>query len=149
MFEHPLLGIHGHSAVIAHMLMCARCDIEKGGLAAVGITHQRYTNLLSTGLGKSRHLTLEKGLIRLDGRQVFPFGEHLLCLRLAYHLDFLRLLATEGYPVSYDFILDGVSQRGIKNHLDLIAFDKPHFDYPLTESTVTVHLDDHTTLTCL
>ena len=54
-----------------------------------------------------------------------------------------------GYLVSYYLVLDRVPQRRIQDDLYLIALDKAHFLHTLTESPVTVHLDDHSTLTCL
>ena len=37
-----LLGIHGHSAVVAHMLVTSGSQVEKGCLAAVGIADEGY-----------------------------------------------------------------------------------------------------------
>jgi len=38
------LGPDGHAAVIAHMLVAARYGVEKRGLAAVGVAHQRHAD---------------------------------------------------------------------------------------------------------
>jgi len=35
-------SIYGHTAVVSHMPVGARCIVEQGCLTAVRITHQRY-----------------------------------------------------------------------------------------------------------
>ena len=51
----------------------------------------------------------------------------------------------ERYLVTYDFIFNRVSERGIQDHLDLVASHKSHLNYSFTEASVTVDLDDNRT----
>ena len=72
-----------------------------------------------------------------------------LCLALTDDLNLGGLFTTQGYLIPYDFIFDRIPERSIKDNLHLIALHKTHLYYPLTETTMTVYLYDHATLTCL
>ena len=76
-------------------------------------------------------------------------GKQFLRLRLADHLDLRSLSTAEGNLIADYLIFDRIPERGVKYHLDLVASHKTHLDYSLTETTVTVNLHDHGTLTRL
>ena len=67
-FKCTLLGIHSHTAVVAHMLMTAGSNVEKRSLTAVRISHQGHLDDLAALLCKRTHLTLDPLLFRLKGR---------------------------------------------------------------------------------
>ena len=62
--EYAFLGIDGHAAVVAYMLVPARGGIEKSGLAAVRVTHEGDTDFAAALLGQAHHLGFN------------PFGLH-------------------------------------------------------------------------
>ena len=144
--ECTFLRIDGNSAVIAHMLMTSRGHIEERGLSAVRVTHERDPYDLSALGGKGRHLPFEVGLISLESRQRLYRREQLLRFILAYDLDLRRLLTTKRNLVTDYLIFNGIPERGVQDHLDLVALHKPHFYYSLSEASVAIHLDDHRAL---
>ena len=78
-FECALLGIHSHTAVIAHMLMTSRSDIEKRCLSAVRIADQSHTDHLSAFFRQGVHLPLHAVVFSgLQGRQRLAFRQKFL-----------------------------------------------------------------------
>ena len=91
--EHALLGIHGDTAVIAHMLMASGGDIEKRGLSAIGISHQGDLYHLAALFGQCSHLPFKPGLVTgLQCRQGLTSRQELLCFSLTDNLDLGRFL---------------------------------------------------------
>ena len=149
-FECAFLGIHCHTAVVSYVLVLTGSHIEKGCLAAVRISDEGYLDDLAPFVRQGVHLTFEPFLLhRIDGLKVFAHAVHLLCLALTDDLDVACLLATKRYLVAYHLVLDRISERGIQDHLDLVALHKSHLDYSLTEAAVTINLYDHSPLPCL
>ena len=149
MLEGTFLGIDGHAAVVAHMLVTSGSHVEEGCLSAIRISDQSHLDDLAALLRHRSHFTLHPFLLRLKRRQGLECRAHEFCLALADHLDLVRLITSEGNLIAYDLILDGITKRGIKDDLHLIALHKTHFYYPLTEAAVTVYLYDHATFSRL
>ena len=144
--ECTFLRIDCDAAVVAHMLMTSRRHIEERGLSAVRITHKSDPNDLSALGSEGRHLPFEVGLISLESRQRLDRREQLLRLILANDLDLRRLLTAKRNLVTDYLIFNGIPERGVQDHLDLVALHKPHFYYSLSEASVAIHLDDHRAL---
>ena len=79
----------------------------------------------------------------MQGGEVFRFRHHALCFGFTDHLYFLCLLASEGYLISDDFVLDRVTKRSVEDDSYRVALDESHFLDAFTETAVTVYLDDH------
>ena len=150
-FEMSFLGINGHPAVVAHMLVASGCYIEKGCLSAVRIADQSHLDYLSPLLRQSFHPPVNI-LHVIAGRcvrrhvRVRPL---FLCLALAYDLYLFGLFPAERYLVSYYFIFYRVFQWGIEYYRHYLSPDKTHLGYSLAETAVAIHLDDHRPLPCL
>ena len=56
---------------------------------------------------------------------------------------------TERHLVAHQFILHGILERCIEQHLYLFTLDEAHLDDALAESTMTQYLDNNTFLTSL
>ena len=150
MVECSFLRIHGHTAVVAHMLMTSGRHVEERCLSAVRISDKGDLDDLTAFLRQRSHLPLNpvfgSGLQR---RQRLARGVQKFSFALADDLDLRGLLTTERNLISYDFIFYRIAQRSIEDDLDLASLDEAHLDYPLTETAVTVNLYDHATLPCL
>ena len=134
------------------MLMASGSYVEKRGLSTVRIAYESDPDLLAALLRKGIHFLFQPVPISFKGTQ--SLGSHLPahllhCLSLADDLDLCRLFATKRNLITYYFIFDRVSQRGVKDHLHLIALHKAHLDYPLAETAVTGYSHDHATLASL
>ena len=144
--EAALLGIDGHAAVVADMLMAAGSHVEKGGLPAVGIADEGDTQGV-TALVRNMGECFFEQLMLLTGRcfqslQMLIGHEGVTSFRLADHLDIGGLLAAEGQLVTDDFVFDRIAERGIQHDADRLAADKAHLDQTLAETAVSVDADD-------
>ena len=149
MDEGSFLGIHGDSAVVSDMFMTAGRDIEKGCLSAVRISNKSHLDDLASFLRQVGHLSFYIILsCGIKGWKRLPFGKHALRFGLADHLDLGSLFTTKRHLITYYLIFDRIPERGIQDHLDLVALHETHFNYPFTEASMAVHLHDDTTLPC-
>ena len=163
------LGPDGHAAVIAHMLVAARYGVEKRGLAAVGVAHQRDGD----GAGVACHDLVDARAACLAGFRraelpgrgfrggglrcgasalpgvcvvvmavVFAPREVLPGFAVGEHDDHIGLAATQRDVVAHDFILDRVLQGGVQDHFDPLSADKTHLHDAAAETSVARHLDN-------
>ena len=163
------LGPDGHAAVIAHMLVAARYGVEKRGLAAVGVAHQRDGD----GAGVARHdlgdaraarlvgfrraellrpdfrgRSLRRGASALPGVCVVLMAvalaprEVLPGFVVGEHDDHIGLAAPQRDVVAHDFILDRVLQGGVQNHFDPLSADKTHLHDAAAKASVAHHFDN-------
>ena len=155
--EVAVLGVDRHSAVIAHMLVGARGDVEERGLAAVGVAHERHVDGASFFAGHVGHTAFEHGFglgivsgVGRKPRQTGIFGEGCAGLGLALADDFDQagLFASQRDFVAHYLILYGVAQGGIQDDADGLTLYKAHFDDALAETAVSAHLDDDAALAC-
>ena len=143
--EMSLFRIDRHAGIVAHVLVRARRDVEKRGLAAVGVAHQGDADHVVPLLGQMREgLVQPLPLRHILGQtlEMLVAREGLAGLRLVHHLDLLRLFPAEGDLVSDDLILNRVPQRSVQDHRHFLPLDEAHLDEPLPEGSVTVDLDD-------
>ena len=165
----PALGADGHAAVIAHVFMAARYGVEKRGLAAVGVAHQRDGD----GAGVARHdlvdacaarlvgfrraellrpdfrgRSLRRGASALPGVCVVLMAvalaprEVLPGFVVGEHDDHIGLAAPQRDVVAHDFILDRVLQGGVQNHFDPLSADKTHLHDAAAKASVAHHFDN-------
>ena len=163
------LGPDGHAAVIAHMLVAARYGVEKRGLAAVGVAHQRDGD----GAGVARHDLVDARAARLVGFRraellrpdfrgrslrrgasalpgvcvavmavVFAPREVLPGFVVGEHDDHIGLAAPQRNVVAHDLVFDGVFQRGVENHFDPLSADKTHLHDAAAKASVAHHFDN-------
>ena len=143
--EMPLFRIDRHAGIVAHVLVRARRDIEKGGLAAVGIAHQGDADHVVPLLGEVREGPVQAftlGEVLGESLQMLVADERLAGLRLVHHVDALRLFPAEGYLVPDDLVFDRVLERRVQDHRHFLPLDEAHLDEPLPEGTVTMDTDD-------
>ncbi len=117
------------------MLAGAGGDVEERGLAAVGVADEGYID----GLARARGDVLAMSRAGSLARSCL-FDSHRL------DLDKVGLGAPQRYIVAHDLILDGVTHRGMEEHLYAAAAHKSHLHHPLAESAVTKYLHDDTLL---
>ena len=146
-FEAAFLGIDGHSAVVADMLMAAGGDVEQGGLSAVRIADEGDADHMAALIGQLLHLAVEPVLLVFIGihrRYLHAFPDKLgLCFFLAYHFYHAGFVPSQGKLVTQYLIFDRILERGIQYHADLLAGDESHLDQSFPEAAVTVYFDDH------
>ena len=138
--ETSFLGVHCHPAVVAHMLMAARGDVEKGSLAAVGIADKGHPYFVLPFVCEFRHLPVQEGLFFIvagiqDFRRMLG-GYMLLDFIFAQDLYALRLFPPERHPVSEHFIFDRVLQWGVEDDPHLLAAYESHLDQAFTKTPV-------------
>ena len=138
-------GIHRYAGIIPHVLVAARRHVEKRSFPAIRIAHQGHADHMVPFLGHMFQRPVEPlGFrhIRRQSLQVFVADKRLEGLSFAHHLDPFRLFAPEGKPITQHFIFDGVLQRGVQDHADLLPANEAHLNQAFAETTVAVHLDD-------
>ncbi len=144
------LGVHGDARVVAHMLMGAGGDVEQGGLAAVGVSHQRHADVMvplfgHVGQGPVQPLLLLQ--VAGEGLQVLVAHQGLPRLLFRHHVDQARLLPPEGYFVADNLVFDGVPERGVEDDPHFLSVDEPHLYQAFTEAAMSVHTHDDRFLT--
>ena len=143
--EAALLGIDGDPAVVAHMLVAAGGDVEKGGLSAVGVADEGHPDDVLALFRKLGHLAVEDfELPAVVG--IEDFGGMLLTyvgarFGFAEDLYLPRLGSAQGYPVAEDFVFNRVLERGVLDDADLLARYEAHLYQPFAESTVAMYID--------
>ena len=110
------LGIHRHAAVVAHVFVTARRQVEKRCLATVGITDKGDPD--GTGF---------VGIVILLGTDVDKGG----------------FVTPEGDLVTHYLIFDGILERGVKDGVDLLPGNEAHLDEPFPEVALSTYLYDY------
>ena len=137
MLEVSLLGIHGHAAVVTHVLVRAGCNIEKRGLAAIRVAYQGDAYVVAALFGQFDDFPVENGgerlarMLRGDVRLSFFFADD---------LDFGGLLAAERDFVTKYFVFDRVLERGVQHHPHGLAADEAHLYEALAEASMPGNL---------
>ena len=141
----PFLRVHRHAGIIAHMLVRARRDIEKGRLAAVGIAHQGNTDDAVPFFRQVREGLVQAfafGHVLGQALQMLVADEGLAGLGIVHDLDLLRFLPAERYPVTDDLIFNRVLERSVQDHRHFLSLDEAHLDEPLPERAMAVDPHD-------
>jgi hypothetical protein len=63
-----------------------------------------------------------------------------------YHLG---LGVPQAHLIAHDLVFHGIFERGVEQHLDLLALDESHLDNALAKASMTRHLDDDAALACM
>ena len=129
-----LFGIDGDTAVVAHMLVSTGSKIKQRCLATVGITHQSHHNLLRAM--RRMHLAM-MGRFECHGTVVIC---QLPRLRADFYL--FSLLTAQADFVTHHLVFHRILQRGAEQCFNLLPLDEPHLNDALTESSVSLDLDD-------
>lgn len=161
------LGADGHAAVVAHVFVAARYGVEKRGLAAVGVAHERHADRAAV----ARDDLVGRGAVVVRARRfggwVLPGG--LFCRfaaamfvavpvmravtvmssgKVFVHFavgeddDHVGLGTAQRDVVAHDFIFDRVFQGGVEYHFDPLPADEPHLHDTSAEASVTRYLED-------
>ena len=151
--EMAFLGIHRHTAVVTDVLMTARGNVEKGGLAAVGVADEGHADDMAPLLGDMGQGLVQQGLVhpvragsRLESPKVLVGVEGLRGLGLGDDIDIERLGAPQGDLVAQHLILDRVLQRGAEHATHALPADEPHLYQALAEAAVAVDAHDDAAL---
>ena len=140
----PQFGAYGDTAVIPHMFVTARRDIEQRGLSAIGVAHQRHVYPLSG--------TVHCPLHRLGCRRAadtFRLQRHIPGLFFRNHLYHLGFAATQRNLVLHHLVLDRVFQRSVLQNLHPLAPHESHLHDAAPESPMAEHLENNGALPCL
>ena len=153
-----VLALHGDAGEIAHVLVAAREGVEKGGLAAVLIAHQRQTYGRSGSSGL--RLRGQKGTLFFVVASAFTqtgmgnllsvgdvgllVGILLRCgaLQIGVDGDFGSIRLAHGQLVAVDAHLDGIAHRGVLDERDTHAGYDAHIQKMLPQGTVAADSDD-------
>ena len=144
-----LLGIYGHSAVVAHVLVGSRGDVEERGLATVGIAHQSHVDGAPLAQCHALHLFIREVDHLSQSFQSLGGSRLEQCLVLAHHLNHLSLLAPQRDFIAHHAVFNRVLQRRIEHHLHALTLYKTHLYNSFSEASVSHHLDDDTLLPCI
>ena len=137
----PFLRVHRHAGIVAHVLVRTGSDVEKGGLAAVGVAHQGDADDAVPFLRQVREGLVQAfafGHVLGQALQMLVADEGLAGLGLIHDLDLFRLFPAERDPVSDDFIFDRVLERRVQHDRHLLPLNEAHLDEPFPEGAVTV-----------
>ena len=142
----PFLGIHRNAGVVSHVLMGAGGDVEKGSLAAVGVPYEGNSDDMVPLFGDMGESSVQpvllvqisrkrlKVLVALKGFAGLFFADDF------YHLS---LLSSEGDFITYDFIFNRVSQRGVEDYCHSLPLNKSHLNESFSEATMSVDSDNY------
>ncbi len=146
-----LLGVNGHTAVVAHVLMASGGDVEERGLPAVRVADKCDTDHVMSLFGKAFHLQIQSRdlvAVILEDRDGILFGVHgSLCLVLTDHVYEGGFGAPQRNLVAKYLIFNRILQWGIEHDSHPLPVDEAHLYEPFPEATVAVHLCDDTHLT--
>ena len=147
--EEAFLGIDRHAAVIAHMLVRTRGDVEERRLAAIRIAHEGHVDGAALVARQVTHLLLGQADVLLQAFVVA--GLHVVLPRLLFadDLNHVGLLPAQGDFIPHHFIFHRVLQRRVEQHFHRLALDEAHFHNALAETSMAHHFDNHAFLTGL
>ena len=130
-------GIDGDTAVVTHLLAHAGGVVEEGGLAAVRVADEgnvdAFPFMSEDAFGIFGHSAVE-------GIVVGDFLAH------GNHLHAAGFDATQGDVSAHNLVLDGIAQRRVADHLDLLAANKAHLQKAVPETPVSRNPHNHTIL---
>ena len=128
------------------MLICAGKLIEKGGLAAVLVSHQgkgQFCSLrqrVTAALGMVFAAFTQSGVLRSGGN-----GRGLICRLCSSafrHFDPVGVLQTQGQLISVEHQFHGITHGCIFNHLDFSSGNHAHIQKMLTKSAFAANFCD-------
>ena len=160
------LGADGHAAVVAHVFVAARYGVEKRGLAAVGVAHERHADRAAV----ARDDLVGRGAVVVRARcpcgrafgdlfrrsaaampvvvpvmravTVMSSGKVFVHFAVGEYDDHVGLGTAQRDVVAHDFIFDRVFQGGVEYHFDPLPADEPHLHDTSAEASVTRYLED-------
>ena len=151
--EVAFLGVHRHAAVVADVFMAAGGDVEKGGLAAVGVADEGHADDVAALLGDMGQGLVEELPVHLVGAgrmlealEVLVGVERLRGLGLGHDINILRFGAPQGDLVAQHLVFDRVLQRSTEHTAHALSADEPHLYQAFAEAAVAVDAHDDAAL---
>ena len=160
------LGADGHAAVVAHVFMAARYGVEKRGLAAVGVAHERHADRAAVarddlvgrgavvvrtrcpcggafgGLFRRSAAALPVAVPGMMAVVVMSSGKVFVHFAVGEYDDHVGLGTAQRDVVAHDFIFDRVFQGCVEQYFDPLPANESHLHDAPAEASVARHLED-------
>ena len=138
----PFLGIHRYAGVVAHMLVAAGGNVEKGSLAAVGVSHQGHADVVVAFLGHMGQGLVQAlfiGQVSGKGLEMLVAHQGLAGLLLRHHLNLAGFFTPQRYLVADNLVFNRVLERRVEHHPHLLSGNEAHLYEAFTETAVSVY----------
>ena len=139
-------GIDGDAAIVADMFMGSRGYVEKGSLAAVGVPYEGHSDDMVPLFGDMGEGSVQPVLLVQISRKRLKVHVALKGFAGLFFADdfyHLSLLSSEGDFITYDFIFNRVSQRGVEDYCHSLPLNESHLNESFSEATMSVDSDNY------